>query len=82
MGKFSEQDVLSAIESALELDSRSIDTEAVSKDVEGWDSLGHLSILAALDSLFEGRVTEIDEIATADSVPKILVALRQHSLLE
>ena len=82
MGKFSEQDVLSAIESALELDSRSIDTEAVSEDVEGWDSLGHLSILAALDLLFEGRVTEIDEIATADSVPKILVALRQHSLLE
>jgi len=82
MGKFSEQDVLSAIESALELDSRSIDTEAVSKDVEGWDSLGHLSILAALDSLFEGRVTEIGEIVTADSVPKILVALRQHSLLE
>ena len=82
MGKFSEQDVLSAIESALELDSRSIDTEAVSEDVEGWDSLGHLSILAALDSLFEGRVTEIGEIVTADSVPKILVALRQHSLLE
>ena len=82
MGKFSEQDVLSAIESALELDSRSIDMEAVSEDVEGWDSLGHLSILAALDSLFEGRVTEIDEIAAADSVPKILVALRQHSLLE
>ena len=82
MGKFSEQDVLTAIESALELDSRSINMEAVSEDVEGWDSLGHLSILAALDSLFEGRVTEIDEIATADSVPKILVALRQHSLLE
>ena len=82
MGKFSEQDVLTAIESALELDSRSINMEAVSEDVKGWDSLGHLSILAALDSLFEGRVTEIDEIATADSVPKILVALRQHSLLE
>ena len=82
MEKTSEQDVLSAIESALELDSRSIDMEAVSEDVEGWDSLGHLSILAALDSLFEGRVTEIDEIAAADSVPKILVALRQHSLLE
>jgi len=82
MGNFSDQDVLSAIERALELDSRSIDMEAVSEDVEGWDSLGHLSILAALDLLFEGRVTEIDEIATADSVPKILVALRQHSLLE
>ena len=82
MRKFSEQDVLSAIERALELDSRSIDMEAVSENVEGWDSLGHLSILAALDSLFEGRVTEIGEIATADSVPKILVALRRHSLLE
>jgi hypothetical protein len=56
--------------------------EAIAEDVGGWDSLGQLSILAALDVLFNGRVTEISEITTADSIPKILAALRQHSLLE
>ena len=82
MEKISEQGVLCAIENALELDSGSVGLGATAKDLEGWDSLGHLSILAALDLLFGGKVTEIREIITADSVPKILVALRQHSLLE
>jgi acyl carrier protein len=82
MEKISDQDVLRAIESSLELDSGSVGLEATAEGLEGWDSLGHLSILAALDLLFGGRVTEIREITTADSIPKILVALRRHSLLE
>jgi acyl carrier protein len=82
MEKVSEKDVIHAIENALELDSGSVGLEAIAEDLEGWDSLGHLSILAALDLLFGGKVTEIREITTADSIPKILVALRQHSLLE
>ncbi len=82
MEKISEQDVLSAIENALELDSGSVGLGATTENLEEWDSLGHLSILAALDLLFGGKVTEIREITTADSIPKILVALRQHSLLE
>ena len=82
MEKISDQGVLRAIESALELDSGSVGLEATAEDLEGWDSLGHLSILAALDLLFGGRVTEIREITTADSIPKILAALRRHSLLE
>lgn len=82
MEKISEQGVLRAIENALELDSGSVGLEATAENFEGWDSLGHLSILTALDLLFGGRVTEIGEITTADSIPKILVALRRHSLLE
>ena len=82
MEKISDQDVLRAIESSLQLDSGSVGLEATAEDLEGWDSLGHLSILATLDLLFGGRVTEIREITTADSIPKILVALRRHSLLE
>jgi acyl carrier protein len=82
MEKISDQVVLRAIESALGLDSGSVDLDATAEDLEGWDSLGHLSILAALDLLFGGRVTEIREITTADSIPKILVALRRYSLLE
>jgi hypothetical protein len=81
MEKTSEQNVIYAIENALELGSGSVGLEANAEDVEGWDSLGQLSILAALDMLLDGRVTEISEITTADSVPKILAALRRHSLL-
>ena len=82
MGGTSEQGVLHAIENALELSSGSVDLKAVAEDVVGWDSLGQLSILAALDQLFGGRVTEISEITTADSIPKILDALKRHSLIE
>jgi acyl carrier protein len=82
MEKKSKKDVLRAIEKALELGSGSVSLDAVSEDVDGWDSLGHLSILAALDLLFEGRVTEISAITTADSIPKILDTLKQHTLLE
>jgi acyl carrier protein len=82
MEKISDKDVLRAIENSLELDSESVGLEATAEDLVGWDSLGHLSILAGLDLLFGGRVTEIREITIADSVPKILVALRRHSLLD
>lgn len=81
MKTITENDVLRAIEVAIEVSSGSVDLETEAEDVENWDSLGHLSILTALDVLFEGKVADIAEIATATSVPKILAALREHSLI-
>ena len=81
MKKNTEQDVLSSIEQALEIPSKSVGLDAIAEDVEGWDSIGHLSILMALDKLFEGKVAGISEIGEADSIPKILNALRKHSLI-
>ena len=81
MKEISVHDIVTTIEKALEIPSGSVGLDAESEDVEGWDSLGHLSILTALDELFEGKVVEISEIATATSVPKILTVLRNHSLI-
>ena len=82
MKNISEYDVLHTIESALEINSGSVGLDTEAEDVEGWDSLGHLSILTALDVLFEGKVVNINEIASASSVPTILAVLRQHSLIK
>ena len=81
MSKNTEQDVLSSVEEALEIPSGSVGLGTVAEDLEGWDSIGHLSILMALDKLFEGKVAAISEIAEADYVPKILDALRKDSLI-
>ena len=81
MSTTSEDDLLRVIEKALESGSGSVGPEARAEDVEGWDSLGHLSILTALDVLFEGKVGGIEELASTTSVREILAALRRHSLM-
>ena len=81
MNKVSENDVLRAIERAIKAPPGSVGLDTDAENVEGWDSLGHLGILTALDVLFEGKIADIGEIASATSVPKILAALRRHSLV-
>ena len=51
------------------------------KNVEEWDSLGHLSILVALDKRFGGKVANIREMSSADSVNKIIQLLKDNSLV-
>jgi len=81
MKKYTEQDVLDVIEKALEAPSGTINLDTVAESVEAWDSIGHLSVLTALDSFFEGKVAGISEMSEADSIPKILDAFRKHSLI-
>ena len=81
MTKKTENDVLREIERTLELDPGSIKSNSLAENVDGWDSMGHLSILLALDKMFEGKVAGISEIAEANSIPKVLQGLRQHSLI-
>jgi acyl carrier protein len=81
MSKNTEQDVLSVIEKSLEVPSGTIDLDTVAESMEEWDSIGHLGILTALDSFFEGGIANVSEIGEATSIPKILDALRKHSLI-
>ena len=81
MTQNTEQDVLSTIETALEIPSGTIQLDTDAESIEAWDSIGHLSILTALDMLFEGKIAEINEIGEANSIPKILEALKKHSLI-
>jgi acyl carrier protein len=81
MSKITQLEVLAAMEKALGLKSGSIVENTSSSEIANWDSLGHLSVLVELDKLFDGKIAAIGEMADADSVEKIIVLLRQHSLI-
>jgi len=74
-------EIIKLIEKILEVKPGSITENTLAKDVESWDSMSHLSILVSLDKKLSGQVAEINEIAEADSVKKILVALKAHKLI-
>ena len=81
MSKISQSDVIAVIGKALEMKPGSLGDATRAEEVDSWDSLGHLNILVALDKLFDGKIASLTELAEADSMPKILDILRQHSLL-
>ncbi|MDB4827221.1 hypothetical protein OAI08_10110 [Gammaproteobacteria bacterium] len=82
MPKINEAIVIKTMTEALQVTDGTLTKDSALGDVEAWDSLGHLSILSALDELFEGKVGSINEMATSDSIKKILNALRNNSLIE
>ena len=81
MAHITERDVLNAIQDALSPGGKNVTKSSTVKNLEEWDSLGHLGVLAALDTLFDGKIANIKEMATVDSVERILQLLREHSLL-
>jgi len=81
MSKISQSDVIMAIEGALKIKPGSLLESTRAEEIDNWDSLGQLSILVALDRLFDGKIVNITDIAEADSMPKIFNILKQHSLL-
>lgn len=81
MANISEREILEVIQNALNLNEKILTVDSGIGDVEEWDSLGHLGILAALDKFFNGKVGSIKEMATAKSVRKILQILKENSLM-
>ena len=81
MSKITQSEVIEIIEKALEMKSGLLNETTRSEEVENWDSLGQLSILVALDKLFAGKIANLTQMAEADSMPKILDILKQHSLI-
>jgi acyl carrier protein len=69
-----EQTLFSLIETALNSKPGSVNIETTSANIEGWDSLGHLSILSALNEEL-GEEDEDPRLASADSVKEILEIL-------
>lgn len=74
-------EILKIISTALELKEGALSIDSNMDDFESWDSLGHLSILVALDKNIDGNISEISELATADSVSKIVAILKQYDFL-
>ena len=82
MSQISQVQIIAAVEEALELTSGTIKENTVAEEVENWDSLGQLSVLVALDKLYDGKIASMTEMAEADSIPKILEILKQHNLYQ
>lgn len=74
-------EILEIIENALNLEPNSLTVDSSSDDVEEWDSLGHLGILASLNDYYKGGIADIEEMANANSVRKILQLLKDFSLI-
>ena len=72
--------VMKIIEKALSLEPEILNEDSNSENTEGWDSLGQLTILVALDKHFEGKISSISEMAEANSVQKILTILKENSI--
>jgi acyl carrier protein len=81
MAQLAESDVLEIIRTSLSLPKGEIDMNSGMQNVAAWDSLGHLGILVALDKAFDKKVAAIQEMATADSVRKILDLLAANGLI-
>ena len=74
-------EVIAVIENALEFKPGQLGQNARAEEFDKWDSLGQLSILVALDKLFKGKIANINEMAEADSIAKIIAILKKHSLI-
>jgi acyl carrier protein len=63
--------VKNAFVSAFAIDPSKFTVEMLPEDVEGWDSLGHLRLVTALQEQF-GLEFEVNEVMDMDSVKKIV----------
>lgn len=81
MANLTETDVLELINTALDLKKQKITLDSSMDNVAEWDSLAHLSIIVTLDKAFGKKVGKITEMATANSVKKILQLLKENSLI-
>ena len=69
------------IATALDLDINNLSDDTSTDNTQEWDSLGHLSILTALDKSTKGKSGSIKELSSVNSVKKIVEILQDHDLL-
>ncbi len=74
-------DALSWLSEVFEEAPGRIGAATLRKDIPGWDSLGTLSLIAALDERFDIHLSE-QEIEGMQSVGDVLEILRRNSALE
>ncbi len=74
------QDVIAWIAEVFEEPAGRITPATARKDIAGWDSLGALSLIAALDEKFDIHLDDA-EIDAMSSVEDIFAVLRRHGQL-
>ncbi|MGD0661700.1 MAG: acyl carrier protein [Syntrophorhabdales bacterium] len=63
--------VQQAFHTAFHVDPQSVSLETVPDDIDGWDSVGHLELVAALESIFELSF-DVDELMEMENVGEIV----------
>ncbi len=73
-------DLFLLIKDALDADD-DIDMDSSSENIPEWDSLGHLSVLTALDDATNGKASSLSDLSDATSVSKIVDILESQELI-
>ena len=76
-----EKDLIQLVKKSLKTKQK-IDINSNSNNVEEWDSVGQLVLLSNLDKKLKGATSNITQIATANSVKKILSILKRNKLVK
>ena len=58
---------------------KKIDTKTSSGNTPEWDSLGHLSVLSALDKTTKGKTSKLN-LSQADSFTKLFKILKKNKI--
>jgi acyl carrier protein len=75
----SQDELLSIAASAF---GEAVTRESSQVEVQGWDSLSHLSLLTALDDATGGAASALDKLAGAKSIEQIIEILRDANLFK
>ena len=72
------EDLITELAIALEVPATTLTENTHASDIEQWDSLGHISILAHLDRKFDNITENCPDLASATSVKEILMILNEQ----
>jgi len=75
-----QDDLCILIKEALDADDN-IDINSSSDNIPEWDSLGHLSVLTALDDATGGKASSLSDLSEATSVTKIVDILKSNEII-
>jgi acyl carrier protein len=64
-------DIQQAFQGALDVDPQKVSMDTVPDDIPGWDSVGHLSLVASLESVFKVSF-DVDELMEMENVREIV----------
>ncbi|MEX1032935.1 MAG: acyl carrier protein [Cellvibrionaceae bacterium] len=81
MTKMSTSEVVSWLENLFEEASGSLGPTTTRDKIEGWDSIGTLSLIAELDECFGIRPSE-DELEALDSVSDVVALMLRNDQLK
>ena len=80
MQRLTLEEILETLAQVFDVASSEIDSNSSQDSIENWDSLGHLSLLEALDDRLDGNAGNVKLLSDATTVEKIYQALKEHNL--